>query len=82
MSQAWAQGQAKAQQATPASAQSNVEQLAQQLKNEPLNAGLRVDLILALCQEGQRGQALSVLNDLQALGSLPEGIEQLLTQLF
>ena len=82
MSQAWAQGQAEAQQATPASAQSNVEQLAQQLKNEPLNAGLRVDLILALCQEGQRGQALSVLNDLQALGSLPEGIEQLLTQLF
>ncbi len=59
-----------------------VEQFEQILKEEPLNAGLRVDLILAFCQEGKRSEALGVFEDLQAIGNLPAGIRKLLTQLF
>lgn len=69
---------------TLASQQTNLTpaEIAEQLQGHPLNAGLRVDLILALCQQGQRVEAQQVLRDLQALGSLPAGIQQMLSQVF
>ncbi len=82
MPKAWAQTQGEAGQPPYTPASVSVEQLNKQLRQEPLNAGLRVDLILALCQQGQRSQAQSVLDELTSLGSLPAGIRQLLSQLF
>lgn len=52
------------------------------VQDRSFNAGHQVDLIFALCQQGQRARALEVFRDLQTLSRLPAGIGELLDRLF
>lgn len=52
-----------------------VEELNELIRLHPEQAGARLDLAVLYCQMGSKNQSLRVLSDLEALGSLPPGIQ-------
>ena len=57
---------------------SSIESLQARANREPLNAGVRLDLFLAFCQLGRLDLARQTVEELEALGPLPPGVQALI----